>query len=53
LALVPLRIDHILVQAPWHAVGYAVWKQPFSDHHPVAVDFATTDTLGATSVDAP
>ena len=51
LALVPLRIDHILVQAPWHAVGYAIWKQPFSDHHPVAVDFATADSLGATSVE--
>jgi endonuclease/exonuclease/phosphatase family metal-dependent hydrolase len=45
LALIPLRIDHVLVQAPWHAVGYAVWKQPFSDHHPVAVDFSTADTV--------
>lgn len=49
LALVPLRIDHILVQAPWYAVQHRVGKQPFSDHHPVVVDLALQDSANVRS----
>ncbi len=39
LALLPLRIDHVFAEKPWVAVKYTTFKQRWSDHHPIFVDY--------------